>query len=89
MDDTYKHKLTLRLQERIPSLHCPMCEGKSFSVVDGYITNMLQQDYKNIQIPSQPIIPAVAIVCNTCGFISQHALGALGLLETENDVDNQ
>jgi hypothetical protein len=25
-------------------------------------------------------VPAAAIVCNRCGFLSQHALGALGLL---------
>ena len=25
-------------------------------------------------------IPTIAIVCNNCGYISQHALGALGLL---------
>jgi hypothetical protein len=29
---------------------------------------------------ASPTVPAIAIACSNCGFISQHAAGALGLL---------
>jgi hypothetical protein len=31
-------------------------------------------------------IPSIAIICNRCGFISQHALGTLGLLPATTEA---
>ena len=31
-------------------------------------------------------MPSVATVCNNCGFISNHSLGALGLLEVSTQL---
>lgn len=30
------------------------------------------------------MLPFVMIVCNNCGFISQHTIGSLGLLDKKN-----
>lgn len=75
-------KLILRiLSSKIPQFQCPMCQSKVFAILDGYMTNNLQEDYKNIVLPNKQIIPSVIIVCTNCGFMSQHSIGALGLLE--------
>lgn len=67
------------LTSKIPSLRCPMCGKGPFTFVNGYIYNHLHEDYRHVVIGTHGI-PSIVIVCNNCGFMSQHALGALGLL---------
>ena len=68
------------LTSKIPSLRCPMCGKGPFTFVNGYLYNHVQDDYKHVVIGSQGI-PTAVIVCSNCGFMSQHALGAIGLLD--------
>lgn len=35
------------------------------------------------------IVPMVAIACNNCGFVSLHAIGAWGLLESMKEMSNK
>ena len=44
------------------------------------VLEALQNDYKNLIIGGGPLIPSIIIVCNNCGYLSQHSLGVLGLL---------
>lgn len=71
--------LTSRLQKNGKITVCPMCNNGQFTLADAYISNTLQDDLKVTMLGGQTI-PAIAIVCTNCGFISQHALGSLGLL---------
>jgi len=75
-----KAELVLALQQRLPQAKCPMCAHQHFAVVDGYFTNTIQSQLSGFALGG-PAIPAVAIICSNCGFISQHALGALGVLQ--------
>ena len=63
-------------------LTCPMCGSHDFSVADGFIRNGIQADLNSVVIGGKSI-PALPIICNACGFISQHAIGVLGLLGNE------
>lgn len=63
------------------SMHCPMCGGNQFSVVDGYVRNDIQNRLDSVQLGG-PFIPTIMAICNNCGFVSQHALSVL-------DQDNQ
>ena len=56
--------------------HCPMCNGREFTVVDGMFQNTIQQSFRNFNLGG-PSVPCVAIVCSGCGFVSQHAIGVL------------
>lgn len=58
---------------------CPMCGHKNFILADGYFNNQMQTDFQSFAIGG-PSIPSIATACSNCGFISQHALGVLGLL---------
>lgn len=76
-----------RLKQFGIPLKCPMCGNQHFSIADAYLRNDLQADLKSVNLGG-PSIPAIAIICSNCGFISQHAVGVLGLLpkeEAKND----
>lgn len=59
---------------------CPMCGKNQWVLADGYFNHHIQNQVTGGLVLGGPIIPAAAIICGNCGFISQHALGALGLL---------
>ena len=58
-------------------LKCPMCGNSTFEVVDGFCSFGVTYDIGNKAVRS---IPVSAFVCERCGFVSFHALGALGLM---------
>lgn len=68
-----KQKILNKLREKIPSgFKCPVCGYKRFHVMDaGY--NFLDI-HEQAEVPSAaPVyIPTVMMVCDNCGYISQH-----------------
>jgi hypothetical protein len=74
-----KQKIIETLAQRGVNASCPMCGNKNFIMADGYFNQMMQKDFQNVTLGG-PSIPTIATVCNNCGFVSQHALGVLGLL---------
>lgn len=88
-----KNRIAERLNQRFAEhgVKCPMCGNNSFSLADGYFTNIIQDNFNNLVLGGGPSIPAIPIICSKCGFISMHALGTLGLLprrEEEKTGDN-
>jgi predicted nucleic-acid-binding Zn-ribbon protein len=77
-----KNEIIKRLVERGAVLPCPRCGNKNFVIVDGYFTQTLSSEIGALVLGGQTI-PSVVTVCTKCGFISQHALGTLGLLPDE------
>lgn len=67
---------------------CPMCGNTHFVIADGYFNTFIQDDLNNIQIGGASI-PSISIICSKCGFISQHALGILGLLPIQNNNEKE
>lgn len=80
LSEVQKQDIAKKLRQKGISLICPMCSNKNFTLADGYFNHTLQVDLKSISLGG-PSIPTVAIICGNCGFISQHAIGALGLLD--------
>ena len=78
--------LEARLSQNKTKLKCPMCSNRNFTIADAYLRNDLQPDIRNVNLGG-PSIPAIAIICTNCGFISQHAIGALGLMPKEEEND--
>lgn len=68
-----------RLNELIPKLSCPMCKSSGFTVADGYFNNPVQFKLPGVAFGGVTI-PTIGIVCNHCGFVSQHALKTIDLL---------
>jgi hypothetical protein len=91
MSDRRKEELRGAIQERGALTACPRCRNNSFTLVEGYFTHPLQDNFKSISLGG-PSIPTVVVVCDRCGFLSQHALGVLGLIpqkEGENDKGDE
>ena len=78
-----KEIMVKRLNEVIPVLECPMCHNRQFAILDGYLVFPVPEDYRISFLQTQKTLPAIAIICTKCGYISQHSLGILGLLEKE------
>lgn len=72
-------KILKALDERKISSLCPFCKKGTLTLVDGYVGHFLNEDYSK-QMLSGRYMPSILLVCNHCGFLSMHALGALGLL---------
>lgn len=70
--------LTKKLRANGKTESCPMCGSEKFLMVDACLVNVLQPDLKNVKA-SGPSIPTVAVICEHCGFVSQHAVGVLGV----------
>lgn len=81
LTDDRKKQIAQVLSERLGQFQCPMCHKGPFSILDGYVSVTLQSNLKSYALGG-PSIPSVGVVCTHCGYISLHALGALGLLET-------
>ena len=79
-----QEKIITTLNERIKELTCPMCQNKKFVLANGYYYNILQSDLEQVSLDGQ-MTPVIGIICTKCGFLSQHALGALGLLSSEGE----
>jgi len=77
-----QRKIVQALQDRDAMLPCPRCGNQRFTLVEGYLSHYIQKEPSSIVIGG-PSIPTVAVVCTRCGFVSQHALGVLGLLPEE------
>lgn len=82
-DEKQKEKIIKSLEEHGVKSICPMCGNKQFQLVDGYLNQAIQETIPGVAIGGTTV-PSVVIVCVYCGFISQHALGALGLLPKES-----
>lgn len=81
-----KDKIVKVLEERLANSPCPRCAFNEFGLVDGYFVTSLQENTQGFVIGGRSI-PSVAVVCKRCGYISNHALGVLGLLpKTEEDI---
>ena len=65
-----------RAEARAP---CPRCGNASFTLLGGYFVHHLQFGGADFSFVN-PSVPTAVVACNRCGFLAQHALGALGLL---------
>jgi len=71
-----------KINQTLVGKSCPMCKGQSFDLVDGYINNLVQDDLNIFNIGGRSV-PTVMIICKSCGYVIQFALGNLGLLNED------
>lgn len=61
---------------------CPRCGHREFTPANAYFNETLQDNLKII-VHGGPTVPCAVVICQNCGFMSQHSLGYLGLLDEE------
>ena len=74
-----KKDIIRELTNRGATHSCPRCGHGNFDVLDGYFNQTIQGELTGMVLGG-PSVPSAVIACNKCGFLSQHALGILGLL---------
>lgn len=82
MDQSTREEIAKRLTEKGALQPCPRCGHKHFSVIEGYFNHTLQDELKGLVLGGKSI-PCAVVACVNCGYLAQHALGALGLLNSE------
>lgn len=82
MEQAAQDAIIKKLNEKGANLPCPRCGHKKFTLIDGYFNHTLQDNLSGLVIGGKSI-PSAVIGCVNCGFLAQHALGALGLLPEE------
>ncbi|NQT27186.1 hypothetical protein HQ585_17660 [candidate division KSB1 bacterium] len=63
---------------------CPRCGNKDFDILEFYFSDIVQTDLKAVKVGG-PNVPSAVVLCKNCGYLSQHALGLLGILPKIED----
>jgi hypothetical protein len=79
-------KIVAALTERQATQNCPRCTNDKFSLAPGIIYLPLQRLGVGGILIGGPSIPCVAATCSRCGYVAQHALGALGFLGANGEI---
>lgn len=70
------------LTERGVKQPCPRCGNEKFTLHPHLHVMPLQKNVLNLTLGG-PALPAAITFCNQCGWVAEHALGVLGLLNDE------
>ena len=82
MDSPTTETLIQALEKAGAKLPCPRCGQGEFSILEG--TSAIPSGSQAVgTINFGQVLPVALVACNHCGFIMQHALGILGLLNNE------
>jgi hypothetical protein len=79
LTEAEKRRIADALQRKGVIRGCPMCGHNSWVLADGYFNQTLQTKLSGLVIGGASV-PTAVVVCTNCGFVSQHALGVLGML---------
>jgi len=88
MSDDDKRKIIQALESSGARLPCPRCGNSHFTLLDGYFNQPLNAELGSIVIGGRTV-PSVVLTCSRCGYLSQHALGALVPLPTPKPKEEQ
>lgn len=86
--ESKRKEIVAALEARGVRQPCPRCGNSSFTLLDGYFNLTIQPNFQGLVIGG-PSVPVIATACNRCGFLSNHALGALGLLPAQAAKENK
>lgn len=80
--ESFRRKTAEALNEKNAVSSCPRCGHNEFTLGRGiaYISVDESPTGDRILIGG-PTIPSMMIICEHCGYISFHAIGALGLMD--------
>ncbi len=82
LSEQRKQEIIKALDEHGARLPCPRCGNPNFILIDGYFNQTIQTELQGLVLGG-PSVPSVVVACSKCGFLSQYALGILGLLPKE------
>lgn len=82
MTSDQANEIIQALKQRGATRPCPRCGNAHFTLLEGFFNQPLSGDPAMPSgLSSGPTVPSVVTACGRCGFLSQHALGVLGLAD--------
>ena len=84
LSNSDKQRIIEALKQAGAKLPCPRCGNNQFSLLDGYFNNTVQTELRGLVLGGTSV-PSVVVVCSRCGFLAQHAIGALGLMPEQDE----
>ena len=87
MHDKERTKIIETLNKKGATKPCSRCGKESFTLLRNYYSYHEQPDLNNTVLGG-PRIPCIGTVCNHCGHISMHALGALEPLPEQEETSD-
>jgi len=78
-DAEFRQRATDALKTKNAVKPCPRCGNQSFTLIDGMFKHFLQLRLEDTAIGG-PSVPTIVVGCTNCGWLAEHAMGALGLL---------
>ncbi len=75
-----RKEIARKLEQKGATRPCHRCGQSAFTVIEGLSNVMLQQNMSAGLVIGGPTVPVAHVVCNNCGALTPHALGALDLL---------
>lgn len=72
-----------KLNERGVGRKCPMCSATQFKIFPSFFAPFLSNDDDEASDfeSEKRLYPCLGLVCENCGFTSQHSLEPLGLMD--------
>ena len=81
--DAQEFVKTLTQKTNNKEIRCEICGGNKFTTVEQFASIIIGDDVNSMHLGHQ--IPAGIIICTQCGHIELFALGALNLLNKEEN----
>lgn len=86
MDEIYREQIIEKIKGKGATNPCPRCNNSKFTVLGISYLQLIEKPGE-IKLGG-PNIPVVLVACENCGFVSEHALGAFGLLNIDLKDDS-
>ena len=74
----YRELIINALTEKKANPVCPSCGHNNWAVIDEIVSITVAPSGDSYPIPA-PFVPTAGMICNNCGHIRFHSLGALGI----------
>lgn len=89
MNNEIKRLIAQRLTERIGTFECPICHRGSFTILDGFVMNSIQDEPSQMIIGGGKRTISASLVCTNCGFTSMQNLIVIGFTIDELSRESQ
>lgn len=81
MDQQRRDQLVTALQAKGVNRPCPRCGNSRFELVGESVIAI--NETPGAIVVGGPAVPVVLVACAMCGYVTQHAQGALGVMRGE------
>ena len=79
MDEARQKQIIDALNSKNVRMPCPRCGSPNFGLVGESFVSI--QENPGSFVVGGPVVPTVIVACNQCGYVTQHAQAALGIMK--------